>query len=154
SVTLYTAIATNFVNYRDVSADPLARAEQHLAEALKQSYEQTRAAHIAAYREQFDRVSLDLGHTSAVEQPTDQRVDNFDDQYDPHLAALYFQFGRYLLISSSQPGTQPANLQGIWNPHTTPPWDSKYTLNINAEMNYWPAESTNLSELHEPFLAM
>ncbi|HEY7883942.1 MAG TPA: glycoside hydrolase family 95 protein [Cellvibrionaceae bacterium] len=154
SVTLYTAIATNFVNYRDVTADPLVRAEKHLAEALKQSYEQTRYAHIAAYSEQFNRVSLDLGRTAAAGQPTDQRVDSFGDQYDPHLAALYFQFGRYLLISSSQPGTQPANLQGIWNPHTTPPWDSKYTLNINAEMNYWPAESTNLSELHQPFLAM
>ncbi|WP_084645547.1 glycoside hydrolase family 95 protein [Marinimicrobium agarilyticum] len=153
-VTLYTAIATNFVHYDDVSADPTARAEQQLAEALQRSYEQIRSAHIAAYQEQFDRVSLDLGRTEAATQPTDQRVARFSEQHDPQLAALYFQFGRYLLISSSQPGTQPANLQGIWNEHTNPPWDSKYTLNINAEMNYWPAESTNLSELQDPFFAM
>ncbi|MDQ2077811.1 glycoside hydrolase family 95 protein [Marinimicrobium sp. ABcell2] len=152
SVTLYTAIATNHVSYNDVSADPGARVEAHLKEALAQPYEQIRAAHIAAYREQFDRVQLDLG--APLDQPTDRRIDQFNHQDDPHLAALYFQFGRYLLISSSQPGTQPANLQGIWNRDLTPPWDSKYTLNINAEMNYWPAEPTNLSELHDPFFAM
>ncbi len=153
-VTFYTAIATNFVHYDDVSADPKAKAEQHLEEALQRSYDQIRSAHIAAYQEQFGRVSLDLGRTEAATQPTDQRVERFSEQHDPQLAALYFQFGRYLLISSSQPGTQPANLQGIWNEHTSPPWDSKYTLNINAEMNYWPAESTNLSELQDPFFAM
>lgn len=154
SVTLYTAIATNFVRYNDISADSLARAERQMAEALGRPYEELRREHIARYREQFDRVTLDLGQSPAAAQPTDQRVEKFAGQFDPHLAALYFQFGRYLLISSSQPGTQPANLQGIWNPHTAPPWDSKYTLNINAEMNYWPAESTNLSELHEPLFSM
>lgn len=154
SVTLYTSIATNFVSYDDVSADATARAEQHLAEALNSSYEQLRENHVSAYREQFDRVTLDLGRTSSADLPTDQRLEQFKQQNDPDLAALYFQFGRYLLISSSQPGTQPANLQGIWNQDLTPPWDSKYTLNINAEMNYWPAESTNLSELHEPLFAM
>ncbi|ROQ18548.1 alpha-L-fucosidase 2 [Marinimicrobium koreense] len=153
-VTVYTAMATNFVRYDDVSADPSTRAEQHLADGLRRSYEELRSAHIAAYRDQFDRVSLDLGPAPAEDQPTDQRLANFREQNDPHLAALYFQFGRYLLISSSQPGTQPANLQGIWNDQLTPPWDSKYTLNINAEMNYWPAESTNLSELHEPLFGM
>ncbi len=154
SVTIYSTIATNFVHYDDVSADSSVRAEQHLAEALNSSYEQIRASHIVAYREQFDRVTLDLGRTPSAKLPTDQRLDQFEQQNDPALAALYFQFGRYLLISSSQPGTQPANLQGIWNEELTPPWDSKYTLNINAEMNYWPAESTNLSELHEPLFAM
>lgn len=154
SVTVYTSIASNFVHYNDVSADASALAEQHLAEALDSSYEQLRERHVSAYREQFDRVTLDLGRTPSVDLPTDQRLDQFKQQNDPDLAALYFQFGRYLLISSSQPGTQPANLQGIWNRDLTPPWDSKYTLNINAEMNYWPAESTNLSELHEPMFAM
>ena len=154
SVTLYMAVATNFVDYQDLSANPLARAQAHLAEAQDLSYEILRREHLSHYRQQFDRVSLSLGRTEVADQPTDQRVERFAEQFDPHLAALYFQFGRYLLISSSQPGTQPANLQGIWNPHTTPPWDSKYTLNINAEMNYWPAEPTNLSELHEPFLRL
>ena len=153
-VTLYTAIATNFVRYDDVSANSRARAEEHLAAATQLGYESVRREHISRYRDQFDRVTLDLGRTPAADQPTDQRVEKFARQYDPQLAALYFQFGRYLLISSSQPGTQPANLQGIWNPHTNPPWDSKYTLNINTEMNYWPAESTNLSELHDPLLSM
>lgn len=151
-VTLYTAIATNHVNFQDVSADPYERAQAHLAQALEQGYEQIRTDHIAAYQEQFHRVRLDLG--APLDQPTDQRIDQFNHQDDPHLAALYFQFGRYLLISSSQPDTQPANLQGIWNKEQVPPWDSKYTLNINAEMNYWPAEPTNLSELHDPLFGM
>jgi len=154
SVTLYTAIATNFVSYDDVSADSGARAEQQLAEAHRQSYSEIRTAHIAAYRQLFDRVTLNLGPAPTETLPTNQRLAQFYQQQDPDLAALYFQFGRYLLISSSQPGTQPANLQGIWNDKLAPPWDSKYTLNINAEMNYWPAESTNLSELHEPFFGM
>jgi alpha-L-fucosidase 2 len=95
-------------------------------------------------------VTLDLGETSAVELPTDERIRKFAAGDDPALAALYFQYGRYLLISSSRPGTQPANLQGLWNDSTAPPWGSKYTLNINTEMNYWPAESTSLPELTEP----
>jgi alpha-L-fucosidase 2 len=89
-----------------------------------------------------------------TKKPTNERIRDFSKQFDPQLASLYFQFGRYLLISSSQPGGQPANLQGIWNDMVTPPWDSKYTTNINAEMNYWPAEVTNLSEMHEPFIQM
>ena len=109
------------------------------------------------YRGQFGRVSLDLGSNHEQEaKPTDVRIREFSTVHDPSLAAMYFQFGRYLLISSSQPGTQPANLQGIWNPSAGqyPAWDSKYTTNINVEMNYWPAEVTNLSECHEPFLQM
>src|SRR5690606_5413196 len=101
-----------------------------------------------------NRVSLDLGYSPAAELPTDERLRRFRSGNDPHLVTLYFQFGRYLLISSSQPRGQPANLQGIWNHRMNPPWDSKYTININAEMNYWPAEKTNLPELHEPFLTM
>ena len=111
-------------------------------------------AHRIAYQKYFNRVKLDLGTTDAAKLPTDERLKNFDSVNDPQFVTLYYQFGRYLLISSSQPGGQPANLQGIWNNKLYPPWDSKYTININAEMNYWPAEKTNLSELHEPFLQM
>jgi len=111
-------------------------------------------AHIAAYQKYFNRVKLDLGFTNAANLPTDERLKNFNSTNDPHFVTLYYQYGRYLLISSSQPGGQAANLQGIWNDRINPPWDSKYTININAEMNYWPAEKTNLSELHEPFIQM
>jgi alpha-L-fucosidase 2 len=154
------AMATNFVNYRDLSGDALARAEaamQNAAAAFAASasaYQTRLIAHRDFYRGYFHRVDLDLGTNDFALEPTDARIREFSVRHDPALVALYFQFGRYLLISSSQPGTQPANLQGIWNPHTTPPWDSKYTLNINAEMNYWPSEITNLSELHEPFIKL
>jgi len=99
-------------------------------------------------------VQLDLGTTAAASLPTEQRLEKFLAGTDPQLAALYFQYGRYLLISSSRSGTQPANLQGLWNDLMTPPWECKYTININTEMNYWPAESTNLAECHEPLLRM
>ena len=154
------AMATNFVNYRDVSGDALARAQaamQNAATAFADSasaYQARRVAHHDFYRRFFQRVELDIGTNEFAQEPTDARIREFSARHDPALVALYFQFGRYLLISSSQPGTQPANLQGIWNPHTAPPWDSKYTLNINAEMNYWPSEVTNLSELHEPFIGL
>jgi alpha-L-fucosidase 2 len=101
----------------------------------------------------MDRVTFDL-NVPQSDKPTDMRIKEFAATYDPGLAVLYFQFGRYLLISSSQPGSQPANLQGIWNDRYLLSWDSKYTCNINVEMNYWPAESTNLSEMHEPLLQM
>jgi alpha-L-fucosidase 2 len=155
---LLVAIGTNFVNYHDLSADPAARAHAALGAVAggPGDFAALRQAHVAAYRAQFARVSLDLGRSepAVAAKPTDERVRDFATSADPELAALYFQFGRYLLIGSSQPGTQPANLQGIWNEQMLPPWDSKYTTNINAEMNYWPAESTNLAELHEPFIAM
>ncbi len=154
TATLLIGIGTNFVNYHDISADPASRVRAALGGAQKKDFATLRAAHIAAYRAQFDRVSLDLGTTPAAARPTDERVRDFARSDDPALAALYFQFGRYLLISTSQPGSQPANLQGKWNDLVRPPWDSKYTVNINTEMNYWPAESTNLAELHEPFIAM
>ncbi len=154
--TLLVAIGSNYVNYHDISADPAARARAALEAAGQKNFALLQHAHVAAYRAQFARVSLDLGASdpAIVAKPTDERVRDFANSHDPELAALYFQFGRYLLISSSQPGGQPANLQGIWNDKLLPPWDSKYTVNINTEMNYWPAENTNLAELHEPLIAM
>jgi alpha-L-fucosidase 2 len=153
-VILYIAIATNFLNYKDISGNKTEKCSQYINKAFANGYETAKKAHIAFFRQYMDRVSLDLGKTTAGRKPTDVRIKEFAGAQDPELAALYFQFGRYLLISSSQPGTQPANLQGIWNDRYLPSWDSKYTCNINVEMNYWPAESTNLSEMHEPMLRM
>jgi alpha-L-fucosidase 2 len=153
SVTLYVAIATNFVNYHDISADPAQRNHRALQHATR-DYHQARQEHINTYQSYYHRVSLDLGRTPQADKPTDVRVREFSSASDPHLAALYFQYGRYLLISCSQPGGQPANLQGIWNHKLNPAWKARYTTNINAEMNYWPAEVTNLAEMHEPFLQM
>lgn len=152
--TIYISIATSFNNYLDVSADENERATRYLDKALAKPFDNLLHEHTAAYQKFFNRVKLDLGSSEAAKLPTDERLRNFSKTDDPHFATLYFQYGRYLLISSSQPGGQPANLQGIWNNRPRPPWDSKYTININAEMNYWPAERTNLSELHEPFLTM
>jgi len=154
SATLFISIATNFNNYHDVSGNENQRALDYLNKAVGKSYETLKKAHIAAYQKYFNRVKLDLGTTPEANLPTDERLKNFRNTNDPQFVALYYQYGRYLLISSSQPGGQPANLQGIWNNNLNPAWDSKYTININAEMNYWPAEKTNLSELHEPFLQM
>jgi alpha-L-fucosidase 2 len=153
SATIYIAMATNFVNYKDISGDPVARNKGYMKNAGK-NYAKALQAHIAEYQKYYRRVSLDLGRTPQADKPVDVRVKEFSTSYDPHLAALYFQFGRYLLISCSQPGGQPANLQGIWNAKLNPAWRCRYTTNINAEMNYWPAELTNLSEMHEPFLKM
>jgi alpha-L-fucosidase 2 len=146
------SMATSYRNFADVSGDPTARNKAALDAAAKRSYSALLARHQADYRRQFRRVSIDLG-TSAAELPTDERVRNSPNTHDPALAALYFQYGRYLLISSSQPGSQPANLQGIWNDLLDPPWGSKYTININTEMNYWPAEPTALPETVEPLIA-
>lgn len=153
-VVLYISIATNFKNYQDITADEIEKSKSYLNQALTKDFETIKQAHIGYYQKYFKRVSLDLGVNEAIQKPTNERISLFSKQFDPQLASLYFQFGRYLLISSSQPGGQPANLQGIWNDMVTPPWDSKYTTNINAEMNYWPAEVTNLSEMHEPFIQM
>lgn len=153
-VILYVSIATNFKNYKDISADASQRAGAYLQNALKKGYAAALQTHQNFYKKYFNRVQLDLGVTDAAKLPTDQRLAQFSTSNDPQLATLYFQFGRYLLISCSQPGGQPATLQGIWNPHLLPPWDSKYTININTEMNYWPAEVTNLSELHDPLFKM
>lgn len=153
-VTLYISIATNFKNYQDITEDEVAKSKLFLEKAISKDFETIKKAHVAYYQKFFNRVTLDLGSNAAIKKPTNERIRDFKNQFDPQLASLYFQFGRYLLISSSQPGGQPANLQGIWNDMVTPPWDSKYTTNINAEMNYWPAEVTNLTEMHEPFIQM
>lgn len=152
--TLYIAAATNFVNYKDVSGDESKRTVAMLKKAVKRGYDALLESHRRAYKEQFDRVSLTLPASKASELPTVERVRNFARGNDQQLAALMFQYGRYLLISSSQPGGQPATLQGIWNESMHAPWDSKYTININTEMNYWPAEVTNLSETHTPLFSM
>ncbi|MDP4262133.1 MAG: glycoside hydrolase family 95 protein [Bacteroidota bacterium] len=154
AVTIYISIATNFNNYHDVSGDENERAVSYLNKATLKTFSTILKAHVAAYQKYFNRVTLNLGTTEAALPPTDERLKDFSSANDPQFVALYFQFGRYLLISSSQPGGQPANLQGIWNNKLYPAWDSKYTININAEMNYWPAEKTNLAEMHEPFLQM
>ncbi|MBI1226668.1 MAG: glycoside hydrolase family 95 protein [Bacteroidetes bacterium] len=147
---LYISIGTNFINYKDISGDAEKKAASLLKAAQGKDFEGLKQAHIFQYKRYFDRVKLDLGSTPAAQKPTNVRLAEFHQGHDPQLVALYFQFGRYLLISSSQPGTQAANLQGIWNDKVAPPWDSKYTVNINTEMNYWPAEVTNLSAMHEP----
>ena len=154
SVTMYISIASNFNNYKDLSVDEEKKAADYLAAIENKIAEEIYRAHLVDFQTYFNRVSLDLGVTEAANLPTDQRIRNFKNGDDPALVSLYFQFGRYLLISSSRPGTQPANLQGIWNDQLTPVWDSKYTVNINAEMNYWPSEITNLSEFNEPLVQM
>ncbi|MFZ0453199.1 MAG: glycoside hydrolase family 95 protein [Ignavibacteriaceae bacterium] len=154
TATIYVSIATNFINYHELGADQLTRSEDYLSKALKKNYSVALEEHVAYYQRFFSRVKLNLGITNSVNNPTDVRINEFDRGNDPQLAALYFQFGRYLLISSSEPGGQPANLQGIWNNQLKPPWDSKYTVNINTEMNYWPSEVTNLSEMSEPLVQM
>jgi alpha-L-fucosidase 2 len=153
-VILYIAVATNFLNYKDISGDKTEKCRQYMEKAFVNDYEKAKQEHTAFFRQYMDRVKLNLGKTHGPEKPTDQRIREFASTHDPELAALYFQFGRYLLIAASQPHTQPANLQGIWNDRYLPSWDSKYTCNINVEMNYWPAESTNLSEMHDPMLQM
>ncbi|NOW96401.1 glycoside hydrolase N-terminal domain-containing protein [Mucilaginibacter sp. SG564] len=151
---IYLSIATNFVNYHDLSGNALHRAQQTMQAAYPKNYSTLLSSNTKFYRSYFDRVKLDLGITNAINQPTDVRIQNFAGNDDAQLAELYFQFGRYLLICSSQPGSQPANLQGIWNGELKGPWDSKYTVNINTEMNYWPSEPTQLSELGNPLFRM
>ncbi|MBE8723054.1 glycoside hydrolase family 95 protein [Sphingobacterium pedocola] len=153
-VLLYVSIGTNFNRYNDLTGNPVQRARHILDKAVKIKYTNALSSHIKKYQRFFNRVELDLGTSNQSHKTTDIRVREFVQSHDPQLVALYFQFGRYLLISSSQPGGQPANLQGIWNDKLSPPWDSKYTVNINTEMNYWPAEVTNLSEMHEPLFSM
>jgi alpha-L-fucosidase 2 len=154
AVTLFIAAATSYKNYHDVSGDPEVITRNQIADARPKTFEKMRAAHIAAHQKLFRRVALDLGESDAMQLPTDVRIAHFAEGNDPQLAALYFQFARYLLISCSRPGGQPATLQGLWNDSMTPPWDSKYTININTEMNYWPAEPCNLSECVEPLTQM
>ena len=148
------SMATNFVDYQTLTADAGEKCIQTLAAAGEKPYTTLLDSHVVAYQRFFNRSSLDLGTSPAARQPTDVRIKNFSASDDPELVSMYYQFGRYLLISSSQPGGQPANLQGIWNESTHPAWDSKYTLNINTQMNYWPAEKCNLTEMHEPLFRM
>ena len=154
AVTLVIAAATNFVSYKDVSGDPAARVDAVMKAVQGKAYEAMKAAQIKEHQRLFRRAALRLPAAANSALPTDERLKAFDGTNDPALAALVFQFGRYLLITSSRPGTQPANLQGIWNKDQNPMWDAKYTTNINTEMNYWPAEVGNLSECAEPLFKM
>ncbi len=153
-VTLFIAAATNFVNYHDVSGDPLAKNKATLASAMTKKYKTLMRQHVAKYRGQYDRVKLTLPESENSGLETDKRLAAFADGMDMDMVALMMQYGRYLLISSSQPGGQPANLQGVWNDKVNAPWDSKYTININAEMNYWPALVGNLAETQQPLFSM
>ncbi len=154
SATVLIALATSYKNYQDVTADPIALNKKRINSAAKMSFSKLLARHVEEHQKLFRRVSLDLGKSEAAQLPTDQRVKNFKEGNDPSFPVLYFQYGRYLLLSSSRPGGQPANLQGLWNQSVTPPWGSKYTININTEMNYWPAEICNLPESVDPLIAM
>ncbi len=155
SVILYISIGTNFTNYLVTQDDPAKKAAEKLAAAIKKEYAPALESHTGLFSKQFNRLRLDLGSVAGSDTTeTTQRIVNFEANQDPAMVALLFQFGRYLLISSSQPGGQPANLQGIWANSLVPSWDSKYTININTEMNYWPAENTNLSETHQPLFQM
>jgi alpha-L-fucosidase 2 len=156
-VTIMLTAATNFLNYRDVSNDPWIKCglifDAVADKSFPLDYPSLRATHVADHQALFRRVSFDLG-SSPRNRPTDARLREVDKTADPALIPLYFQFGRYLLIASSRPGDQPANLQGVWNDSLKPSWDSKYTVNINTEMNYWPSEVANLAECAEPLYAM
>jgi alpha-L-fucosidase 2 len=150
SAVITIAGATSFKNYKDITGNPAARCEAALKAIAGKPFETLLKAHVADHQSLFRRVQLDLGRTDSADFPTAERLKKVAKEPDPNLAALYFNFGRYLLIASSRPGSQPANLQGLWNDQLKPPWDSKWTVNINTEMNYWPAEVCNLSECHEP----
>lgn len=154
AATLILAGATNHVNFKDVGADPAQRCEKVMKAVKGKRYDVLRKAHVADHQRLFRRVALDLGQSERSKLPTDERIKMLAEGEDPQLAALYFQFGRYLTIASSRPGSQPANLQGIWNESMRPPWESKWTVNINTEMNYWPAEPCNLAECHQPLFDM
>jgi alpha-L-fucosidase 2 len=149
SATILFSNATSFKNYRDISGDALGSAQEHLHNSLQYSYDQLLQRHLQDFRPLFSRVRLRLGQPQSA-ATTDQRIRDFEATDDPSLIALYFEFGRYLLISSSRPGGQPANLQGIWNQDLAPPWGSKWTTNINLEMNYWQADTGDLWETEEP----
>ena len=148
--TIIVSAATNFVNYHDVSGNAAQRNASYINKVSALSFAQLEKRHVEAYQKQFNTVKLCLPTDANAQLPTDQRLDKFTGSKDMAMVALMFNYGRYLLISSSQPGGQAANLQGVWNNNKNAPWDSKYTININTEMNYWPAEVTNLSQNAEP----
>jgi len=154
AVTIYIAAATNFVNYKDVSANEKIRVQNYFKNLDYKKFSSVREKAVQDYQGFFNRVSLNMESTPSSYLPTDERVESIQSIPDPQMAALSYQFGRYMMISSSRVGTQPANLQGIWNAYDNPKWDSKYTTNINIQMNYWAVESGNLSELSEPLFKM
>ena len=157
TVTLYIIAATNYVNYQDISGDPKQKNDQKISALKGKPYAQLLDDHIRRYQAQYQRVSLNIASSTDStnsDLPTDQRLTAFADSNDPDMVSLMMQYGRYLLISSSQPGGQPANLQGVWNDKFNAPWDSKYTININTEMNYWPALVGNLAETQQPLFSM
>ena len=154
AVTLLVSIGTSYRNYKDVSGDAGAAALAHLTPAANKPYAHLKQAHVGDYAPLFRRVTLDLGQSPSGGLPTNERIPRFGDGHDPQLAALHFQYGRYLLLSCSRPGGQAATLQGLWNDSVSPPWGSKYTININTEMNYWPAAPANLAECYAPLFEM
>lgn len=153
AVTLWIDVGTSFKRYNDVSGDPAMATADRIAAATAKGWDAIRADHVADYSSLYNRFSIDFG-TGREDIPTDKRISSRDKEADPALAALYVQFGRYLMISSSRRGTQPANLQGIWNGEFRPPWNSKYTVNINTEMNYWLPDPANLVECFDPLITM
>ena len=153
-VILILVAATNFNSYNDVSGDCTARVRDYLANIEGKDYERMKREHIDDHQSLFNRVSLKLPTGKNSYEPTNERMELIQDEPDPALAALCYQFGRYIMIGSSRPGTQPANLQGIWNTYQNPSWDSKYTTNINTEMNYWIVDAGNLSECASPLFGL
>jgi alpha-L-fucosidase 2 len=151
---LYLAAATSYENFQSLEADPARKCAAVLAAIAGKPYQKILSDHQADHRALFRRVAIDLGSGHSAKRPTNERLNAYQAHPDPDFAALAYQYGRYLLIASSRPGSQPANLQGLWNESKAPPWDSKYTININTEMNYWPAELANLSECAEPLFQM
>lgn len=152
--TIFLVAATNFVNPKDVSGNPKKLCSTYLTQLGNKTFKEVKKAHITDYQQYYNRFDIDFGKSIYEDLPTNERIQASTEKMDNALAALYVQFGRYLLLSSSRPGTYPANLQGIWNHKIKPSWDSKYTCNINAEMNYWPAEPLNISECHQAFYKM
>jgi alpha-L-fucosidase 2 len=153
-ITLLVAAATSYVNYADVSGDPVAIVRRQSEAAARKPYERLKADHVQAHQALFKRMSIRIGNGTPDLRPTHARIGASETESDPGLAALYVQYARYLLLSSSRPGSQPANLQGRWNEGNNPPWGGKYTININTQMNYWPADAANLGECIEPVLRM
>ncbi len=154
AVTLLVSVGTSYVDYRTVNGDYQAIARSRLTAAQSSPHDTLRARHVSDHRALFDRVTIDLGRTSAADQPTDVRIAQHGSVSDPQFAALLFQYGRYLLIASSRPGSQPANLQGIWNDQMSPPWDSKYTINANLPLFFLPAVTTILAVCVDPVFWM
>lgn len=156
SATIYLTAATNFINYQDISGDAEGMAQKALEQALADDYARQLRAHLAVYQPLFNTVGLSINAAKPQDKtiPTDVLLKQYPQQQDVRLVTLMFQYGRYLLLSSSRPGGQAANLQGIWNKERNAPWDSKYTININTEMNYWPAEVTNLTSTLPPLFSL